>query len=184
MRVAFELDLIEPAGTTLKMGRLHGDDYAKFFEQNDTVDYLQYYLDRRCAPNVRADELMSPDSMEIQAAILELIKHDDGFKPEGDGIDEPVVYTLKHPFAYGSDDTISQISFAARRVKDISEFLNADGERERILSFFRCFGTLLGTEKPFTDIVLSLMDAEDVATVHRVIIPLLAGKRGKLRKVS
>ena len=77
----------------------------------------------------------------------------------GDGITAPIIYTLKSPVRLTPVDgeMVEQFEFMARKVSEITEYLDARGETREFHTFMRTFGRPLGirladsliAERPF-----------------------------------
>src|SRR5215470_1492247 len=101
-----------------------------------------------------ANDLEASDAAEISDCAGSLGKDIAGFNldPEsGDGVTSPLFYTLHEPVKLqrGEADAepliIKQLSFQARRLGEISEFLDAPaGGEEEFRAFMRTFGTIVG----------------------------------------
>lgn len=133
---------------------------------------------------IHAAQLDAADGGEIADIIAEMREDAEKITANqtGDGIGEPLVYTLKHPLKLSDDVTITQISFVARRLGEMSEFLDAQGEPHEFAVFMRTFGTLLGTKLPLTDGIANSLDYEDYLVIRRVIMGKLVRSRGRWRK--
>lgn len=111
-----------------------------------------------------------------------------GYLSDGDAISTPIVYTLRHevqlnPAAEGAP-VLKQIEFQARRVGQISEYLDSRGEGKEFTSFMRAFAQPMGTRLPLTDAVINALDYEDYGLIRRKILGKLAMSRGRWRKTS
>jgi len=133
------------------------------------------------------NELNASDASEI-GAILASVGEDASvgteIRTEADGINSPIVYDLKYPIDLGGGDgeVIRQISFQARKVRDITEFLDATGAERRFYAFMHCFGQLLGTRLPMADSFIGAMDVADYLTIVQSIMGKLTGPRGRWKK--
>lgn len=103
-----------------------------------------------------------------------------------DGINAPVVYTLQRPIKLRPDvdDTIHQIEFKAKRLGELSDYLDARGGKQEFSSFMKGFGTLLGVNLPMTDIVINALDFVDYLMIRKHIMGKLVAPRGRWKKAS
>lgn len=134
--------------------------------------------------DVHAEQLDGVDGNEVADIIQEM--RDDAEKivvdTDGDGINAPLVYTLRHPLTLSEDVVVTQISFVARRLGEMSEFLDATNEPNEFQVFMRIFGTMLGTKLPLTDSIANAIDFEDYLVIRRVIMGKLVRSRKRWRK--
>ena len=137
----------------------------------------------------KASELTAADVMEIVAVIGSLADEaKDVPIDDGDGITAPLVYTLQHPIhltpGQEGGDVIHQIQFEARRLGDISEFLDVVGDTQEFKVFMRLFGTLLGTKLPMSDTVINAIDFVDYFVIRRKIMGKLVAPRERWKRTS
>jgi len=142
----------------------------------------------------KATELEASDAAEISDCAASLGKDVLGFElsPEnGDGVTSPLFYTLREKVTLrrGEEDpepiNITQISFQARRLGEISEFLDAPaGSAEEFRAFMRTFGTLVGVNLPMTDLVIDNLDYTDYLIIRSRIMGKLVRSRGRWKKTS
>ena len=173
-------------------------DLSTLFEQTTVTKRIESFV----ATNVRAvngagtvefraSELSSPDVLEVIDLIGSLAREADNVIIEngaGDGINAPIVYTLQHPIQLtpGKDDgeVIRQIQFEARRLGELSEFLDSAGEAQEFKIFMRVFGTLLGTRLPMSDSIINAIDFIDYYVIRRKIMGKLVQSRERWKKTS
>jgi len=139
----------------------------------------------------KAGELASGDVVEIIDLMTSLQNEADNInlsEAEGDGVNAPIVYTLQHPIHLtpGKDDgdVIHQIQFEARTLGELSEFLDAGGERQEFSLFMRLFGKLLGTTLPMTDAIINALDFVDYYAIRRKIMGKLVQSRERWKRAS
>jgi hypothetical protein len=135
-------------------------------------------------------ELNMSDASEMSAILGAMIEEGRKIElpPDADGVTEPLVYTLQFPISFpkgdGETETISQIEFCARKLGDLSEFLDSRGRAEEFATFMRLFGTLLGTKYPMNEAVINALDFVDYFVIRDKILGKLATPRGRWKKVS
>jgi hypothetical protein len=132
-------------------------------------------------------DLDTQDVTELSQAFADMLADGETVKESvagGDGFTEPLVYNLQRPIKLSEEITIRQIKFEARRLGDISEFLDATGEQNEFPAFMRSFGQLLGTELPMTDSIINALDFVDYLAIKRFVVGKLWKPRGRLRKTS
>jgi|SRR5262245_12866693 len=127
-----------------------------------------------------ADQIDTADASELNALLVEMLADGDGVPVgSGDGINEPITYTLQRPITLNdAGDTISQIQFQARRMRDVTDYLDAPAGQD-FLAFMRGFGQLLGTKLPMSDSIINALDYVDYLTIRRKIVGKLTGPRRK-----
>jgi hypothetical protein len=137
----------------------------------------------------KAVQLDAADGAELAAVAAAM--SEDADKVEigpGDGVFEPLTYTLQFPIDLtpGNPDgeRVTQIQFHARKLGDLSEFLDARGAGNEFYAFMRAFGTLLGTALPMTDTVIGALDFLDYMVIRRKIMGKLTASRGRWKKTS
>lgn len=141
-----------------------------------------------------ADELNSADGSELAGVISAMVREADRVKipsNTGDGISAPLVYTLQHPIKLTpkpDGEHLTQIGFQARRIRELSEFLDANtrGEQAQFRSFMRSFGTPMGIAVPImSDILIDALDFVDYLVIRG---PAIMGKfttaQGRWKKTS
>lgn len=136
-------------------------------------------------------DLSSVDGSELAAVIGAMSEEADGVKLSddlGDGISQPLIYTLKRPIKMSEKDdaeTVLQLEFQARRVGEISDFLDARGETKEFAAFMRAFGRPLGLKIPImTDILIGSLDFLDYLVIRRQIMGKFITSRNRWKKVS
>jgi len=137
------------------------------------------------------DQLNALDGAELTSVINAMSEEADAvvFDTQGaDGVTEPIVYTLQHPItlrrADGAEsETIHQLSFEARRVKEISEFLDAKGETREFQSFMRSFAKPLGVSMPvLSESIINALDFVDYLVIRRQIMGKFTFARGRWKR--
>src|SRR5215470_14454057 len=103
-------------------------------------------------------ELDASDAAEVSSVMNTMWREGESLEPttkegapghmtDGDGISSPIVYTLLHEIKLNpaeDAEAIKQIQFQARRVGEISEYLDSRGEPTKEFSaFMRTFGQLM-----------------------------------------
>lgn len=174
-------------------------DLIAVFEETKVAGQLKRFVGSCCrAINGTGNDLseFSPDQLDAAdgaelAAILGAMS-EEADKVEiangGDGITEPLVYNLRHPVELTpgepNGETIRQIHFEARKLGDLSEYLDARGAGNEFYAFMRSFGTLLGTKLPMTDTIVGAIDFLDYLVIRRKIMGKLTASRGRWRRTS
>jgi len=136
------------------------------------------------------DQLNALDGAELSGVIQEMSAEADAVVLEvvGDGVTEPVVYTLQYPItlkrADGAEgETIHQLAFEARKVKEISEFLDAKGETREFQAFMRSFARPLGVTMPvLSESIINALDFIDYLVIRRQIMGRFTFARGRWKK--
>jgi hypothetical protein len=138
----------------------------------------------------KAADLSSPDVLEVMDVIGSFSREADGAPLSdeivGDGITTPVVYNLQHPIKLGPQedaDVIHQIQFEAKRLSELSEFLDSAGEAAEFKVFMRLFGQLLGTKLPMTDAIINAIDYMDYYTIRKRIMGKLVTSQNRWRRI-
>ena len=137
-----------------------------------------------------ASQLDTADAAELMAMIATISDEaEDVAVGNGDGISEPLVYDLRYPITLARSDgedseTIKQIQFVARKLGDISEFLDARGGPAEFFAFMRGFGTLLGTRLPMSESIVGAMDFLDYLVIKAKIMGKLTSARGRWKRTS
>ena len=135
-------------------------------------------------------ELSSIDGSELASIITSMSTDADAVVIEetGDGITMPLIYTLRRPIKLTKEEdgeTVRQIQFEARRVAEISEFLDARGETREFHTFMRLFGKPLDMRIPImTDALINAIDFMDYLVIRRKILPKFITSRNRWRRVS
>jgi hypothetical protein len=136
-------------------------------------------------------ELSSIDGSELASVITAMSEDADAVQLEdtgGDGVTQPMIYTLQRPIKLtpGEDgEEIRQLAFEAKRVGDISEFLDARGETKEFHTFMRTFGQPLGMRVPImTDALINALDFLDYLVIRRQIMGKFINSRGRWKKTS
>ena len=135
-------------------------------------------------------ELSSIDGSELASVITSMSDDADSviIEESGDGITAPMVYTLQRPIKLTQDEdgeTVHQFAFEARRVAEISEFLDARGETREFHTFMRTFGKPLGIRIPImTDVLINALDFLDYLVIRRQILPKFISSRNRWKKAS
>jgi hypothetical protein len=136
-------------------------------------------------------DLDAADGAELAAILAAMSEEADRVEVgAGDGITEPLVYTLRHPIELAAADggkpseSVRQIQFQARKLGDLSDFLDSRGAGNEFYAFMRAFGTLLGTKLPMTDGIIGALDFLDYLVIRRKIMGKLTASRGRWKKAS
>ena len=134
--------------------------------------------------DIHAAQLDGVDGGEIADIIQEMRNAADKITATetGDGINEPLVYTLIHPLTLSDEVKVTQVSFMARRLGEMSEYLDAQTGPDEFPVFMRTFGQLLGTKLPMTDGIANALDFEDYLVIRRVIMGKLVRSRRRWRR--
>jgi hypothetical protein len=139
----------------------------------------------------KAAELSSPDVLEVIDLIGSFSREADGAPTSddvgGDGITGPIVYNLLHEIrlSEGEDaQVIRQIQFEAKRLGELSEFLDSSGEAQEFRVFMRLFGTLLGTRLPMSDSIINAIDFTDYYTIRKKIMGKLVTSQNRWKRTS
>lgn len=137
---------------------------------------------------IRAHQLDAGDGGEVAEVIQEMYADGDKVPPEadaGDGFDAPLIYTLKRPLQLtaGEDgDRLTHIEFRARRLGEISEFLDAQNTPDEFPTFMRTFGQPVGTKLPMTDNIANAIDFIDYLAIRKHVMGKLVKARGRWKK--
>jgi hypothetical protein len=126
-------------------------------------------------------ELNAADGNEIADVITALLVEADKVRlppDSGDGVTAPLVYTLRRPIKLSPRDDaemmLTQIEFQARRMREVTEFLDATTRGEQFRAFMRLFGKPMGIAVPImTDTLINSLDAVDYLVIRG---PLIMGK--------
>lgn len=135
-------------------------------------------------------ELSSIDGSELASVITAMSEDADAviLEESGDGITAPLVYTLQRPITMSpgeNGETVHQFEFMARRVADISEFLDARGETREFHTFMRTFGKPLGLRIPImTDALINALDFLDYLVIRRQIMGKFINSRNRWKRAS
>jgi len=135
-------------------------------------------------------ELSSIDGSELASVISSMSEDAESVVIEetGDGITTPLVYNLQRPIALTQKEDaekVRQLAFEAKRVADISEFLDARGETKEFHTFMRIFGKPLAVTIPImTDSLINALDFLDYLVIRRQILPKFITSRNRWKKAS
>jgi len=134
-------------------------------------------------------ELNSIDGSELASVITAMSQDADAIVVEenGDGITQPIIYTLQSPVRLNPVDgeTVAQFEFIARKVSEITEYLDARGETREFHTFMRTFGKPLGIRIPvMTDALINALDFLDYLVIRRQIVPKFVTSRNRWKKAS
>jgi len=135
-------------------------------------------------------QLDASDAAELMAMIASITDEADNISiGDGDGVSEPLVYDLRYPIELArmdnaSPEVIRQIQFVAKKLGDISEFLDAKGGAQEFYAFMRAFGTLLGTKLPMSESIIGAMDFLDYLVIKGKIMGKLTSARGRWKRTS
>jgi hypothetical protein len=180
---------------TIVVSRPTVREMAEIIDKSKFTDKVETFISSCCRGlngtnellQFRPGDLDSQDVTELQGAFSDMVAEGGTVKPVitgGDGFDEPIVYTLQRPIKLNEETTISQIKFEARKLGEISEFLDASGEREEFPAFMRTFGQMLGTTLPMTDGIINAIDFIDYLLIKDAVVGKLWKPRGRLKKTS
>jgi hypothetical protein len=139
-----------------------------------------------------SEQLDAADAAEFSSMVTEMTREAEAVPiGTGDGITEPLVYTLQHPIRLATSSgngaepvTIAQIEFKARRLGEISEFLDSQGAADEFRAFMRSFGTLMGVSMPMSDSIINALDFIDYLVIRRKVLGKLATSRRRWKKTS
>jgi len=136
-------------------------------------------------------ELSSPDGSELASVINAMSQDADDVVLDiaGDGVTIPIIYTLQRPIELtpGKLETekVEQFEFMARKIGEISEYLDARGETREFHTFMRTFGKPLGIRIPImTDILINSLDFLDYLVIRRQIMGKFISSRNRWKKAS
>jgi hypothetical protein len=135
-------------------------------------------------------ELDPADGSEINDTIAAMVLDADKVRlpPDtGDGITAPLVYTLHRPLKLSpreDAETLTQIQFEARRMREVTEFLDATTRGEQFRAFMRLFGKPMGIAVPImTDVLINALDFVDYFVIRGpLIMGKLTGAQGRWKK--
>ena len=137
-----------------------------------------------------ASQLDAADAAELMSMIASITTEAENVSVgNGDGITEPLVYDLRYPIELARADgeeaeTIRQIQFVAKKLGDISEFLDARGGTQEFFAFMRAFGTMVGTRLPMSESIVGAMDFLDYLVIKGKIMGKLTSARGRWKRTS
>lgn len=174
-------------------------DLIELADLNKPGDQIRYFAKNCCRAvnggdtvEFKSNELDASDAAELSQLAASIYREMADYElPEdaGDGVTSPIIYTLRTPINLnrGPEDpepeTIRQIEFQARRLGEISEFLDARaGSPEEFYVFMRTFGHLLGTRLPMSEVVIQTMDYTDYLCIRGRIMGKLARSGGRWKK--
>lgn len=166
---------------------------------NKPVEQVRYFASKCCRAvnggdmvEFKANELDAADAAELSNLAAEFYGGWRDYEiPDdaGDGVTSPLFYTCKYPIKLrrGTDDDdiieIKQIEFQARRLGEISEFLDTlAGSAEEFMAFMRTFAKLVGVNLPITEVVFDAMDYTDYVIIRSRIMGKLVRSAGRWRK--
>lgn len=131
-------------------------------------------------------ELSSVDGAELASIITAMSNDADTVMIDegGDGITEALLYTLKRPVQMG-EETVRQFEFKARKIGDISEYLDARGETREFHTFMRTFGKPVGLRFPLmSDALINALDFLDYLVIRRQVLPKFVTSRSRWKRAS
>lgn len=138
-----------------------------------------------------ANDLNSIDGTELSTVITAMSEDAEAVQLEetGDGIETPFIYTLKRPIKLSPQiedgETLYQFSFEARRIGDITEYLDARGERSEFYTFMRVFGKPLALRIPvMTEALIGAIDFLDYLVLRRQVLPRFLSSPRRWKRVS
>lgn len=135
-------------------------------------------------------DLNAADGADLSSIISAFADDARESKPEiiGDGIKEPLVYTLHTPIkmtAKEDSEFVTQLMFEARRVRDISDYLDATGATKEFHAFMRAFAKPIGISIPImTDIVIDAIDFLDYLVIRDQIMGKFVNARRRWKRAS
>lgn len=139
-------------------------------------------------------DLSSVDASELAGVIAEMTQDADTIQvseeQNGDGVTQPMIYTLQRPVKLittnsDNNEVVQQISFEARKLSEISEFLDARGETREFHTFMRLFGKPLDLRIPvMSDYIINALDFIDYMVIRRTILPKFIVSRNRWKKQS
>jgi len=138
----------------------------------------------------KVGQLEGADAAELMAMIASITDQaDDIAVGSGDGITEPLVYDLRYPIELARADgeeseTIRQVQFVARKLGDISEFLDSSGGTQEFFAFMRAFATFVGTRLPMSESIVGAMDFLDYLVIKNKIMGKLTSAQGRWKRTS
>lgn len=172
-------------------------DLIAVFEQTKVTGQLSRFVASCCRAingtgndlsGFSAAQLDAADGAEVAAILGAMSEEADKVEigNGGDGVTEPLVYNLRHPIelAPPDGDVIRQVQFVARKLGDISEYLDARGAGNEFYAFMRAFGTMLGSNLPMTDSIIGAFDFLDYLVIRRKIMGKLTASRGRWKRTS
>jgi|SRR5215831_405078 len=175
-------------------------DLLELADINKPADQVRHFAKTCCkavnggAPgeDFKANELDASDAAELSALAGSIYREFIDYElPEdaGDGVTQPIIYTLRKPITLnrGPEDpepeVVRQIEFQARRLGEISEFLDARaGTAEEFYVFMRTFGHLMGTRLPMSTVIIQTMDYQDYLIIRTKIMGKLARSGGRWKR--
>lgn len=139
--------------------------------------------DLSCVDGSDVAGIIATISAEADAVLLE----DTG----GDAVTAPLIYTLQRPInltpQLDDSETLYQIAFEAKKMSEITEFLDAMNTTETryFHTFMRTFGKPLQLRIPImTDAIINALDALDYMVIRRQILPKFIASRNRWKKAS
>jgi hypothetical protein len=97
---------------------------------------------------------------------------------EGNGVDSPMLVTLKYPIQFG-ESKINVLEFRAKKFKDIRNIFRVAEISLVSKEFLRTFATPVGSAIPLSDTVLDQMDFEDYARIRKHVLGKFERKSSK-----
>lgn len=189
-----------PSGTSkeLVIYRPTCKDLMGIGDSPKAVDQVKFFANRCCRAvnggdtvEFKASELDAADAAELSMLAGSFYTEGRSYElPEesGDGVTSPLFYTLRYPITLTRGEesdpiVIKQIEFQARRLGEISEFLDAPaGTSQEFMIFMRSFATLVGVTLPITEVLYDAMDYTDYLIIRNKIMGKLARSGGRWRK--
>lgn len=136
-------------------------------------------------------DLSCVDGSDLASVIAAMSSDADNviLEETGDGITAPLIYTLQRPIKLSpqleDSETLYQFAFEAKRVGEISEFLDARGETKEFHTFMRTFGKPLQLRIPImTDAIINALDAIDYMVLRRQVLPKFVASRNRWKRAS
>lgn len=177
---------------TINIFRLTFGNAAQVLEAQDSAQRINLMASTACRAVVgdneetfTASELDAADAAEIVGALVDMLRTVP-LTVEGDGVNHPMVYTLKYPIRTGRGDSevVTAFEFSARTLGQIAGFLDAEGDAATFREFMRSFSSIIGVQMPVTDVLVNALDVFDYSMIKEHIMGKLATSRGRLKKAS
>lgn len=209
-RLTLENPVTLPDGTTSKeivVLRPTAQQMIEMYIPDSPHAHLTYFIQNCCRAEVGSNgsgelktfnsiDLYQADAAELSSVITALVQDSRAVAAKlvpdmADGVNDPIVYTLAFPLELrkrgpeGDEEieTVTQIEFVARKLGDLSEFLDAPWN-QKFYVFMRVFGTLLGVNWPMSDSIIGSIDCVDYFVIRDSILGKLTAPRGRWKRVS
>lgn len=208
-RLTLENPVTLPDGTTSREIVIMRPTAAQMIEMyipDSPHAHLVYFISNCCRAEIGSNgsgelktfnsiDLYQADAAELTDTITALVQDSRAVAAKlsdmGDGVNEPIVYTLAFPIELkkrGPDgeeeiETVTQIEFVARKLGDLSELLDAPWN-QKFYVFMRLYGTLLGVNWPMSDSIIGSLDCVDYFVIRDSILGKLTARRGRWKRIS